>query len=412
MRKLWCFAAMLGGGLCLVVASAQAGAPPTPEQKAFEDQVKQKAPKPAVPGKAYNFSDGVIDGQLGTAKMRRANTAAATLVRERMARDRSADLAMLSKAARADVIVISGQYDRVQDVLTAMSIEHVVLPPDLVPDLDLMVTQTLMVNCHPSVAAGTVPKLREFVQRGGYLVTTDWALKHLTQRAFPKTIEHNGVQTRNDVVPVHVHDPSHPLLKDLKLTSDSPQWWLEGASYPIKVLDPRKVAVLMSSPAMAKRYQDAPVVVAFEHGEGRVVHMTSHFYLQQSKAIAAAGGQEKRPQGSKSALTQAEIDALNAKGIDASTVNASDLNSAFAMQQLIANMLLLKQKANTALLAKYGSKTKLQVSLSGDAARKADNGATQVGKEFRVKVLRREGDRVEVEDLFGRKGWVDANALY
>lgn len=63
----------------------------------------------------------------------------------------------------------------------------------------------------------------------------------------------------------------------------APVWWLEGSSYPIEVLDKKKVKVLVRSEELKRRYKHDPVIISFEWGKGVVYHMISHFYLQRSE---------------------------------------------------------------------------------------------------------------------------------
>ena len=63
----------------------------------------------------------------------------------------------------------------------------------------------------------------------------------------------------------------------------APVWWLEGSSYPIEILDKKKVKVLVRSEELKRRYKHDPVIISFEYGKGVVYHMISHFYLQRSE---------------------------------------------------------------------------------------------------------------------------------
>lgn len=63
----------------------------------------------------------------------------------------------------------------------------------------------------------------------------------------------------------------------------APVWWLEGSSYPIEILDKKKVKVLVRSEELKRRYKHDPVIISFEWGKGVVYHMISHFYLQRSE---------------------------------------------------------------------------------------------------------------------------------
>ena len=391
-------------GVALLGHQALAGGAPKPEADAFADSIGDEAAPAASAGSAK--------GRLGSARMRKANEVAAEMVKTRMERTRGGDLKLLRKASAADVIVVSGTYDRVQDALKAMDVEHVVIRPGLLDKLDLLATQTLMVNCPGNVSKRAIKKIQSFVKRGGHLVTTDWALARVTQRAFPGTIRHNGIRSKDDVVAVEVHDHNQPLLAGVKLAKDKPRWWLEGASFPIKILDKEKVKVLMSSYEMKKKYGEGAVVVSFRHHDGHVLHMTSHFYLQRSKRVAKSEKQKGSSFAKKSGMTQKDLDALKAKGVDADEVESGDLNSAYSMQQFSTNLLVSKQKDNDKLLKKYNKRMKRAVRLPSKKKGKAASKSKDLRKDFRVKVLEKKGDRARVQDLFGNEGWVPVDALY
>jgi hypothetical protein len=86
---------------------------------------------------------------------------------------------------------------------------------------------------------------------------------------------------------VELVERDDPFLKSILGPSDDPQWWLEGSSYPIQILDQERVKVLVTSSEIKNKYGEAPVFVTFEHGEGRIYHMISHFYLQRSETRTA-----------------------------------------------------------------------------------------------------------------------------
>jgi hypothetical protein len=403
------------------VAWPSAGRAQEAERKAFVDKLRATtpSPKPAPPAAgapasaepaAYAFSDGTVDGQLGTVEMRSANRAAAEILQKRMERERPDELKLIRQAAGADVVVVSGSYDRVQDVLRAVQVKHVVIPPHLIDQLDLLPTQTVMINCPGRVSDRATGKLRDFVKRGGYLVTTDWALK-LTERAFPKTVAHNGRTTPNDVVAVHVHDEKEPLLRHVG-GMDQPRWWLEGSSYPVKVIDTQLVRVLLSSKEMEKKYGDGAIAVAFRYGDGKVLHMTSHFFLQQSKLVSE---REKR-RGSAFAkdvgLSEGDVADLRKRGVDVDQARSGEVSSAYSMQQMSANLLAEKQRANDELIKKkYTATVTREVTLAPSYDAPAPAKAPRLGKTYRVRVKERKNGRVLVEDLFGNEGWVGEDAF-
>jgi hypothetical protein len=339
--------------------------------------------------------------------MRRANRAAAEILKHRMQEDRPDELKLVREAAGADVVVVSGSYDRVQDVLRAVEVKHVVIPPHLLAKLDLLPMQTLMINCPGHVPADAIAKVRDFVRRGGYLVTTDWALK-LTEAAFPKTIVHNGRTTGNDVVPIHLHDANEPLLAHVKVMKDKPRWWLEGSSYPIHVVDKQLVRVLLSSEEMGQKYGETPIAVAFRVGDGKVLHMTSHFYLQQSKLVAESERQKGSSFAKSAGLREDDMKKLKSTGVDLDAVRAGELNSAYSMQQMSTNLLVEKQKANRKLLEeKFKRIVTGDVRLAPRPDAPAPPSAKPTKAGYRVNVKASKGKKLLVEDLFGNEGWVD-----
>jgi hypothetical protein len=371
------------------------------EEQYFLEQANQAMPARAR-RQSDRRSDGDAQGQLGTREMRQANSVASQLVRRRLRSSRPQDLELLENAREAEVIVIRGTFDRVQDVLVALETDHVVLPPRLINQLPLMSTQTVMVNCPGGMSRAGVEKLRRFVETGGFLVTTDWALR-LASRAFPETIRRGGRDTGNDVVPVEVVDQDHPFLHNVQATDDTLRWWLESSSYPIRVIDPRRVEVLLTSDVMRRRYGQAAIAVTFVEGEGRVLHTTSHFYLQQSRLSSA----RDRARGSAFArdlgLSDDDVEELRGRGLD--DVRVGHVAGAFAMQQLISNVVITKRRENDLLLSHF----QLRATGEGELLTAADGTGESVGtikSGFLLRELETQGEMVRVRDLFGREGWV------
>ena len=120
--------------------------------------------------------------------------------------------------------------------------------------------QLLVVNCPGQLDRLTVQRIRDFVSAGGSLFTTDWALRHVLEPAFPGVLEYNERPTRDDVVRVEIRSAGNPFLRGVIDPGEDPLWWLEGSSYPIRVLDP---GVDIHIPArddliLTKRFADRP----------------------------------------------------------------------------------------------------------------------------------------------------------
>lgn len=187
-----------------------------------------------------------------------------------------------------EIVVTLGQYDKVQQVLDYLELPYRLVPCTIVKDLPLRADQVLIVNCPGHFDAEGIAAIERFVRRGGTLVTTDWALKTTVQRAFPDTVRYDGPATEDDVVEVSWIHPDDAHTRGVEVPGHALSWWLEGSSYAIHVVDERRVRVLVRSQEMGRKYQHDPLVVCFPHGEGAVFHLTSHYYLQRSKADASS----------------------------------------------------------------------------------------------------------------------------
>ncbi|CAN5689179.1 hypothetical protein BH18ACT15_BH18ACT15_10390 [soil metagenome] len=216
-------------------------------------------------------------------RSQRAYRAGARIARERMANEAPADARALAEVEASDVVVVGGCYDRVERVLDAFAMPYTSLSGAQLGAVHLRPEQLLVVNCPGNLGRAEIARIEDFVAHGGSLFTTDWALRHVIEPGFPSTIAYNERPTRDDVVRVEIRDHDNPLLDGVMDGRDDPQWWLEGSSYPIKVLDHDRVKVLIASRDMEAKYGAAPIAVLFRHGAGEVLHMVSHYYLQRTE---------------------------------------------------------------------------------------------------------------------------------
>ena len=207
----------------------------------------------------------------------RAYQAAAQITKQQLRRDAPDRARALDEVKASDVVVVAGIYDHVESVLHALDVPHALVQPQELDRLELRPEQLLIVNCPGQVSAAAIPRIRAFVEAGGSLFTTDWALKHVVEPAFPGVLAFSKDPTPDDVVRIEVKDRENIYLQGVLDGQDDPQWWLEGSSYPITVLDAERVKVLITSRELRDKYGEAPVAVWFRWGEGDVFHMISHY---------------------------------------------------------------------------------------------------------------------------------------
>ncbi len=213
----------------------------------------------------------------------RAYRSGAKIAKARMESEAPLDAEALAQVEASDIIVVGGQYDHVELVLEALEMPHTRVSPGQLGALPLRPDQLLVVNCPGTVGPRAIPAIEAFVAAGGSLFTTDWALRHVVEPAFPGLVAFNGRPTGDDVVRIEIADHDNPFLTGVMDGNDDPQWWLEASSYPIRILDAERVKVLIRSNELADRYGEAPVAVLFTHGDGEVFHMISHYYLQRTE---------------------------------------------------------------------------------------------------------------------------------
>lgn len=219
----------------------------------------------------------------GAERRRRAYQVGGRHTRDTIAREDPEIHEMLERVERSDIVVVRGQYDHVEWVLEALELPHLAVGPHQLASLPLRPEQLLVVNCPGQVGATAVGMVRRFVAAGGSLFTTDWALRHVLEPAFPGVVAYNQRPTADAVVRVEAAAHENPFLKGVMDGADDPIWWLEGSSYPIVVRDPARVKVLISSRELQERWGEAPVALTFRAGEGEVFHMISHYYLQRAE---------------------------------------------------------------------------------------------------------------------------------
>jgi hypothetical protein len=275
-------------------------------------------------------------------KMEQAYKASSKIMRKRMEKNRPEDLEILEKVKDSSIIIVAGQYDKIELVLDLIKVPYILIEPHQVAQIELKPDQILIINCPGEIREG-YDKIKEFVKKGGFLFTTDWALLNVLEKLFPELIRYNKNPTGDDCVAVEVVDKSNKFLEGLFEAEEDPIWWLESSSYPIEILDKKKVKILVTSKEMKDKYGEAPIVISFDYGDGgTVLHMTSHYYLQRAEL------RTKRQQTSakdyvksEMAFSDEEAEELNE---DLKDLSLGEAESAYSTTQFISNVIVEQQK--------------------------------------------------------------------
>ena len=205
------------------------------------------------------------------------------IVKDRLKNEDSTNVDLINNISASDLIVINGTYDHIHLVLSYLKLPFTSINHNQLDTITFKQHQTVFVNCASSFPEKHARKLATFVAQGGQLITTDWALKFVLEKAFPGYVSYNNKPTADEVVRVEVMDKDDPVITGFLDEETAPVWWLEGSSYPIKILNKSKVKVLIRSKELKEKYGEEAVLIRFEYGEGVVYHMISHFYLQRTE---------------------------------------------------------------------------------------------------------------------------------
>ena len=268
-----------------------------------------------------------------TEKMKAAYGAARRILREKQTVE---EQQVIDDVSGDDIVVVRGQYDRVEEVLGVMDMPHVVVDPAQLARLTLRPDQMLVINCPGNIDRKSILQVRKFVNSGGSLFTTDWALKFVLEPAFPGIVKFNDKATPEAVVAVQPSASDNPMLDGIFDDSADPQWWLERSSYPIEILKPRKVEVLVESAEIGRRWGESPVVISFEYGLGEVLHMISHYYLQRTELRSARHSNNWRNYAAEKSAMRSTV------GVPAeyNNLNVGEVEAAYTSTRMFSNSVM------------------------------------------------------------------------
>ncbi|MHA1848455.1 MAG: hypothetical protein ACTSXU_12485, partial [Promethearchaeota archaeon] len=200
------------------------------------------------------------------------------------------------------ILTIRGEYDQPAKVLKhAYAAVKDDIDPRQVNKVNLNNYDLVVIGCSgKDIPTNSLMKFNEYVNNGGWLLSTDWVLKTIIEPVFPGYIRWNMEKTADTVVSCTLVDPSHPFLdgviETLKSIKSSKtkgpksmhpamlptfKWWLEDKSFPIEILRKNEVKVLIESYEIKKKWGASPVFVYFTYGKGLVAHFISHTHLQK-----------------------------------------------------------------------------------------------------------------------------------
>lgn len=204
--------------------------------------------------------------------------------------------------SEGELLVVDGSYDHMEKVLRVLHIPYVLKEPyEVVRSRNLSRYKIIFWNCGdpmpPVLMSKFLPRLRRWVQDGGYLFSTDWGIAQVVAPGFGEYIGTSGTSGAfsKDLV-LHVEPTPagtrHELMEGVFPRGARGQWWLERAAYDIIVRDKRRVDVLVVAPYLESTMRrDPAVAVTFKHGRGRVLHVLGHYFQEAGNLAGTIASQ-------------------------------------------------------------------------------------------------------------------------
>ncbi len=273
--------------------------------------------------------------------MKKAYQASSKIMEKRMEKERPMDLEVLKQVEESSIIIVAGSYDKIELVLDLIKVPYILIQPNDVNQINLRPDQILIINCPGNIDDKGLQKIEQFVKKGGFLFTTDWALLNVLEKIFPEYVKYNQRPTGDDCVSVEVVDKSNKFLEGLFQADADPIWWLESLSYPIMIINKEKVKVLIASREMEKKYGEAPIVITFSYGDGgTILHMTSHYYLQRAELRTS----RHKSSAAKYVMDEMGFTEEEAQIEDIKDISLGEAESAYSTTQFISNVIIEQQK--------------------------------------------------------------------
>ncbi len=191
---------------------------------------------------------------------------------------------------KVNPIVVKGMHDHIELIFQALNFRYEPATLSTLSKIKLTPERPIFINCGSSEPnRNTIALLNEHVHEGGVVITTDWCLHHIVEKAFPDYIQWTKTQTgaNNESFPVEF------VLNEFKDNHNlAPSWFVENSSYPLQILKPEEVRVILKSDEFGKKYDCNPALaVGFPMGKGGVIHYVSHLYAQMVELRGAKDAQ-------------------------------------------------------------------------------------------------------------------------
>ncbi len=173
-----------------------------------------------------------------------------------------------------DTVVVKGRYDHAEHILDSCHIPYVTGDNSNLPNR-LAKATLVVINCPGELSDESIVAVRQYLDQGGYLLTTDWSLSGCLQKICPGYVYWDGAYSTSEVVDGVVVVPDSELVRGANPTAP---WKLDDKSELVKPGARKSLQVLARSRTLS--YQDTVslgvLALTFDYGRGHVLHTIGH----------------------------------------------------------------------------------------------------------------------------------------
>jgi hypothetical protein len=240
---------------------------------------------------------------------------------------RSTQFEDLKKGAKDQIVVMSGEYDSVEDVLSALDIPHTIVSFASIKstkDNPFGNAYAVFINC---AAVGDWPeqpvqRVREYVGLGGGLFVSDLGVSHLIRHAFPGYMHFKAGALSAQTVDLFPSKgiTGHPLMRGVEVKINGSVTWQIDEGGPTLQFDDKKVVSLIESPDLSLKRKPSSLAVTFSYVSGKPSE-------SDSVKINFGGVYQERQQGGRVLLVLSHF-------------KKQQREDGFALQNLLINFLI------------------------------------------------------------------------
>jgi len=177
----------------------------------------------------------------------------------------SLSMSVVASAEPASTLVVKGYYDRIEDILTVLSIDYHAIYLTELASYDLKDITELYINCGSGSSLETIDIVKTYVEAGGNLFVSDLSYPYIE----PWGLKFSPIGNTGNVT-AKIEDPGlRGFLEDrdeINIRYDLSGWAI--------ITDKGPATTLLSG--NVQTIQNSPLAVMFKAGKGNVVFTTFH----------------------------------------------------------------------------------------------------------------------------------------